>query len=46
MGKKTRQLFKLYIRHKGQFSYTDNIVSDLFSEDLELAHDEGKSLNL
>lgn len=45
MGKKMKQLFKFYIRHKGQFSYADNIVSDSFSEDLGLTYDEGKSLN-
>ena len=44
MGEKMRQLFKFYIRQKGAFSFTDNLVSD--SEDLGLACDEGKSLNI
>lgn len=46
MGKKMRELFKFYIRHKGQFPYTDNRVSDSVSENLDLAYDEGRSLNL
>lgn len=33
MGKKMSQLFKFYIRYKGQFPYTDNIVNYPLSED-------------
>lgn len=29
-----RQLFKTYIRRKGQFSCIDNVVNHLFSKDL------------
>lgn len=37
MGKKMRQLFKSYIRYKGQFLYIDNVVNRPFSKDLDLA---------